>query len=127
MTAVIKNLKAMGVHLDVDDFGTGYSSLSYLQRMPIDAIKIDRQFISGLESGGNSLEIVKTIVSLARNLNMSVIGEGVETSEQLARLIELGCDSGQGYHLGRPMDAGTAEAFLREQSSAAIRSGLMPA
>ncbi|WP_243358846.1 sensor domain-containing protein [Fundidesulfovibrio terrae] len=99
-------LKALGIQLLVDDFGTGYSSLSYLQRFPIDGLKIDRSFVSGDER--ENVEIVRTIVSLARTLELDVVAEGVETAAQLASLADAGCQSAQGYWFARPLDAESA-------------------
>jgi diguanylate cyclase (GGDEF)-like protein/PAS domain S-box-containing protein len=97
----LHTLTSLGVRLVLDDFGTGYSSLSYLERFPIDAIKIDRSFIAGLDSGG-SAAIVAAIVSMARSLDLSVTAEGVETEEQLEHLRRLGCEYAQGFFFGRP-------------------------
>ena len=102
-------LSELGVQLYIDDFGTGYSSLSYLHRLPTHAIKIDRSFIS--EVTGNP-EIVGTILSLARTLNMGVEAEGIETVDQLNRLRELGCQSGQGYFFSRPVTSETASGLV---------------
>jgi Amt family ammonium transporter len=96
-------LKALGIQLLVDDFGTGYSSLSYLQRFPIDGLKIDRSFVSGDER--ENVEIMRTIVSLARNLGLDVVAEGVETAAQLESLADAGCMSAQGYWFARPLTA----------------------
>jgi EAL domain-containing protein (putative c-di-GMP-specific phosphodiesterase class I) len=85
----------------LDDFGTGYSSLSYLERFPIDALKIDRSFVAGLDSGG-SAAIVTAIVSMAHSLGMTVTAEGVETEDQLEQLRRLGCEYAQGFFFGRP-------------------------
>ena len=99
-------LRAMGVRLMLDDFGTGFSSLGYLRRYPIDLIKIDRSFVNDLgEDGAGDAAIVEAIVGMAKALGMGVIPEGVETEGQLERLIGLGCDFAQGFHLGRPMPA----------------------
>ncbi|MCA1590547.1 MAG: bifunctional diguanylate cyclase/phosphodiesterase, partial [Acidobacteria bacterium] len=95
--SVLNRLKALGVQLSIDDFGTGYSSLSYLQRLPFDTLKIDRSFISAIGAHGEHSEIVQTIVSLAKNLKMRVIAEGIETPSQLGVLSNLGCDFGQGF------------------------------
>jgi EAL domain-containing protein (putative c-di-GMP-specific phosphodiesterase class I) len=94
-------LKALGVQLVLDDFGTGYSSLSYLERFPIDALKIDRSFVAGLDSGG-SAAIVTAIISMAHSLGMRVTGEGVETEDQVEQLRRLGCEYAQGFFFGRP-------------------------
>jgi predicted signal transduction protein with EAL and GGDEF domain len=109
---LLEALRELNVELYIDDFGTGYSSLSYLQRFPLDALKIDRSFVSGMGSRGEHLEIVRTIIALARVLGMAVVAEGVETREQLATLKMLGCDFVQGYLFARPMDAGAAHDLL---------------
>jgi Amt family ammonium transporter len=106
-------LKAVGVKLLIDDFGTGYSSLSYLQRFPIDGLKIDRSFVSGEGDEKDNLEIIRTVLALARNLGLDVVAEGVETPRQLESLKALGCSAAQGYLFAKPMDAKTAEAFIR--------------
>jgi len=98
-------LRAMGVLIHMDDFGTGYSSLSQLQRMPLDALKIDREFVKGMNHDATSRSIVNSIIALAHMMGLRVIAEGVETAEQAARLAEAGCDYLQGYHFGRPMPA----------------------
>ena len=92
--------------LSVDDFGTGYSSLTYLKRFPVEAIKIDRSFVTGLGLEADDTSIVEAVVRLGHSLRLSVVAEGVETPLQLNRLRELGCDKGQGYLFGRPRPAG---------------------
>jgi diguanylate cyclase (GGDEF)-like protein len=99
--ATLRALRELGVRLVLDDFGTGYSSLSYLERFPIDALKIDRSFVAGLDSGG-SAAIVTAIVSMAHSLGMTVTAEGVETEDQLEQLRRLGCEYAQGFFFGRP-------------------------
>ncbi len=99
-------LKELGVQLAIDDFGTGFSSLGYLKRFPIDTLKIDRSFISGLESGGGQDEaIIRSVVALAKTLNLSVTGEGIETAGQHSYLRSVGCDLVQGFLFARPMPA----------------------
>jgi diguanylate cyclase (GGDEF)-like protein len=98
----LKELKALGVRLALDDFGTGYSSLSYLQSFPLDRIKIDQTFISNLGRTERSLAIVRAVIGLAHGLGVPVLAEGVETSAQLAAVINEGCDEAQGYLIGRP-------------------------
>jgi len=110
----LQALQRLGIRLLLDDFGTGYSSLGYLRRYPLDVIKIDRAFVHDLgESGRGDAAIVQAIVGMARALKMRVVPEGVETAGQLARLIELGCDYAQGFHLSRPLAAPALEALLR--------------
>jgi len=111
-TAVLDRLKELNIHLHMDDFGTGYSSLSHLIRFDIDILKIDGSFISNMDIRGENFEIVRMIISLAHNLGMKVIAEGVETAEQLALLKTLRCEYGQGYFFSRPVEAAAAEAFL---------------
>ncbi|MCU0517440.1 MAG: EAL domain-containing protein [Oscillatoria sp. Prado101] len=113
--AMLSQLKALNVQLGIDDFGTGYSSLSYLHRFPTNTLKVDRSFVSRLESGSEYVEIVRAIVTLAHNLGMDVIAEGVETSQQLAVLRELGCEYAQGYFFAKPVPAEAAEAMLASQ------------
>jgi len=96
-------LKSMGIKISIDDFGTGYASLRYLQKLPIDMIKIDRSFIRHINNKPNDLAIVKTILTMAENLNLKVIAEGVETQEQLNILQELGCEFYQGYLFSEPI------------------------
>lgn len=111
-TSVLLQLKALGIELCMDDFGTGYSSLSYLRRFPIDTLKIDRSFVSHMEIGNENLEIVQTIITLAHNLNMAVVAEGVETAAQLFKLKAMICEFGQGYFFARPLDATAAWALI---------------
>lgn len=117
----IKNLHTMLEHLGkakvmiaLDDFGSGYSSLNYLQRLPIDIIKIDREFIKDLPQDTDSLAIVKTIIELAKNINAKLIAEGVETKDQAKLLGKLNCDYLQGYYFARPMPAEELVGWLKE-------------
>ncbi|MEH2162889.1 MAG: amino acid permease [Nostoc sp.] len=111
-TTVLSQLTELKVEMHMDDFGTGYSSLSYLHRLPIKTLKIDRSFVTNIGSRGENLEIVRAIVTLAHNLNMSVTAEGIETVEQLAQLKALQCDYGQGYFFLPPMESGEVEMLL---------------
>lgn len=109
---IMNRLRELGVLLSIDDFGTGYSSLSYLQRLPINYLKIDRSFINLMTSNHENGEIVRAIVMLAKNLNMQVVAEGIETEEQASKLVDLDCTFGQGYLYSRPTNAEQAEAIL---------------
>ena len=109
----LRQLKQSGIQVQIDDFGTGYSSLNYLQRFEIDALKIDRSFISQLGVSGENSEIARTIITLARNLGMKVVAEGIETDLQLNQLKSLGCDWGQGYLLSLPLKPFEVEEMLR--------------
>ena len=111
-TRTLKALKALGVKIGIDDFGTGYSSFSHLHRFPLDSLKIDRSFINGMEFEPEKLEIVRTIISLAHNLDLDVIAEGVESPEQMRLLAEAGCEFGQGYFFSRPVDARSTEDLI---------------
>ena len=112
--AILEQLSTMGVLVSVDDFGTGYSSMSYLRRFPIDKLKIDRVFISEMESCPEDASIVRAIVSLAHSLRLKVVAEGVETPAQLDFLKSVGCDEYQGYHFSRPLPATEFESLVRE-------------
>lgn len=101
-TSMLKALKTLGVRIALDDFGTGYSSLSYLQSFPLDRIKIDRSFVASLGQTDRALAIVRAIIGLAHGLGLPALAEGVETNDQLATLINEGCDETQGFLIGRP-------------------------
>ena len=111
----LRRLKELGVQLHVDDFGTGYSSLSYLHRLPLDALKIDRSFVSGSDAG--SLQIVRTIVAMAHALGVVVVTEGIESAELLDELRTLECEFGQGFFFSRPVAAEEIEALFDEDPS----------
>lgn len=105
--ATMHQLKAIGVSFALDDFGTGYSSLSYLSRLPLDQLKIDRSFVSAIETGDNNVTICAATISLANNLKLDVVAEGVETEAQHYFLGAVhGCQYLQGYLFGRPMPVG---------------------
>ena len=111
-------IRNLGMDVSIDDFGTGYSSLSYLQRLPVDAIKIDRSFVQALSaSPQSSLTMIQAIVNLAHDLNLRVVGEGVETEEQLRHLQQVRCDLTQGYLLDRPLTARAAMELLERQAA----------
>ncbi|MCA1248371.1 bifunctional diguanylate cyclase/phosphodiesterase [Massilia sp. MS-15] len=114
VTAIMDDIHQLGVALSLDDFGTGYSSLSYLKRFPIDTLKIDRSFTTGIPGDPSDCAIAGTIVSMAQQLGLRVIAEGVETVEQLSFLRESGCDEVQGYLYSKPLPADDFERSLRE-------------
>src|ERR1700761_931063 len=105
LAQTLRSLKALGVHLVLDDFGTGYSSLSYLTRLPLDVLKVDRSFVGGLGVEPRDTAITEAIVAMSQALSLQVVGEGVETEQQLAELSRLGCDVAQGYYFSRPVPA----------------------
>lgn len=118
---LLEQLQRQEVQSYVDDFGTGYSSLSYLHRFPMSALKIDRSFVTNIGPGGENAAIVQTIVTLAHNLGMSVIAEGVETAAQLEILQGMGCEYGQGFYFSRAVTASAAEVMIARQSARASR------
>jgi EAL domain-containing protein (putative c-di-GMP-specific phosphodiesterase class I) len=107
--SALRELRGLGLHIAVDDFGTGYSSLTYLKRFPVETIKIDRSFVSGLGLEADDTSIVEAVVRLGHSLGLSVVAEGVETPLQLNQLRELQCDKAQGYLFGRPRPAALVE------------------
>ena len=111
-TAMLLQLRNLGVELHLDDFGTGYSSLNYLHRFPVNVLKVDRSFISRMGVIGEKAEIVRTIITLAHNLGIDVTAEGLETAEQLAQLRALQCTHGQGYFFFKPTDNEAAGALI---------------
>jgi diguanylate cyclase (GGDEF)-like protein len=112
---MLRSLKDLGVQLSIDDFGTGYSSLSYLHKLPFDTLKIDRSFVSGVGANGEGSEILQTIISLAKNLRMRVVAEGIETEAQLRVLQNLGCELGQGYLMAKPKGREETERLLYQR------------
>ena len=113
---MLQKMKGLGIRLAIDDFGTGYSSLSYLHRFPLDTLKIDRSFISGEAQGLNGMEIARTVMPLAKNLQLDVVAEGVETAEQAQQLKNLECKYAQGFFFSEPVTAAEAGALLSELS-----------
>jgi len=127
--ATLTELKTLGIKLCIDDFGTGYSSLSRLHRLPINTLKIDRSFVSGLGQAQENWRIIETIIRLAHSLGLDVVAEGIETPAQLKYLQQQGCQYGQGFLLGKGMDREQAQSWLRDHavisvcSSTSIDSG----
>ena len=103
--AILEQLRSRHIQISIDDFGTGYSSLGYLHRFPVDNLKIDRSFVSQIQSDKRKYQVVDTIVSLSKQLQLSIIAEGIETTEQLQWLQQVGCEFGQGYLFSKPLPA----------------------
>lgn len=120
--SMLNEMKGRGVEINIDDFGTGYSNLGYLTKLPVSTIKIDRSFVAMIDSDGGNDEIVKAIITLARNLGLDVIAEGVENEVQLAVLKKHGCEYAQGFYFAPPMDIGSLAEFLGEPLPAHIGS-----
>ena len=114
----LQELKRLGVHLAIDDFGTGYSSLSYLQRMPIDAVKIDKSFVDGVTGGPEESAVARAILALAATLRLDTVAEGVEQAAQARELADLGCRWAQGYHFSRPVAAPEMARLVGRPASA---------
>src|SRR5262249_32835057 len=112
VTSTLEELRALGSQLSLDDFGTGYSSLNYLHRFPLDTLKIDRSFVSRMDTEDEGKAIVQTIVTLAHQLGLDVVAEGVDSAQHLLHLRALGCEYGQGYFVSKPLDAETVGALL---------------
>ena len=115
---VLDRLRALGVRLSLDDFGTGHSSLAYLKRLPLDEVKIDRAFVSGIVGDVNDALIVRSTIDLARNLGLEVVAEGVEGADVLEELRALRCHEAQGFHLSRPLPPDALAAWLSERRPA---------
>ena len=114
-TEILEQLHHKGVKVSIDDFGTGYSSLSYLKTFPLDKLKIDKSFVDNITSDDADRSIIKTIIDLAKHLNLTVIAEGVEHQSQLTQLIEYGCDEIQGYFFSKPIMPDELKAFISQQ------------
>lgn len=125
---VLQRLKRLGLSIAIDDFGTGYSSLNQLRRLPVDELKIDRTFVKDIPQSTEDMEIVAAVLSMAKSLNLSVVAEGVETLEQLDFLREKGCETAQGYLIGRPVEASALPLYLdTDGPNADIMTQLDPA
>ena len=120
--AQLRRLRELGVELHMDDFGTGYSSLSYLPRVPLQGIKVDRSFVHRVGGRRIDLDIVRSIVDLAKTLSLEVIAEGVETVAQRERLIAFGCELGQGELFAKPLEPAAASALLARSGQADRRT-----
>ena len=113
LSNVLIGLKEAGIKVSIDDFGTGYSSLSYLADFPVHTLKVDRSFVCKLPNNGKNSSIVRAIISLAKNLRLDVVAEGVETDEQVDSLRALECSYAQGYYFARPTEAELAGWFIK--------------
>jgi diguanylate cyclase (GGDEF)-like protein len=113
---VLDRLSALGVRVAIDDFGTGYSSLNYLKRLPVDVLKIDKTFVQNLAASEHDAVIVRSTIDLGHNLGLRVVAEGVESQEIWDSLAALGCDTAQGYHISRPIDAAAVSEWLATRS-----------
>ena len=116
---ILRQLKQLGARLAIDDFGTGYSSLSYLHRFPVDILKIDRSFVERLSRTSDNAELARTVVRLGQSLQLQTVAEGVEDSAQFLTLRRMGCNIGQGYYFGRPMETQDMERLLNDELTAA--------
>jgi EAL domain-containing protein (putative c-di-GMP-specific phosphodiesterase class I) len=124
--ALLTELKAMGIRIAIDDFGTGYSSLAYLKRFPIDSLKIDRSFVADVPRDPGYTAITQAIIAMSHSLELRVIGEGVETVEQLEFLREHGCDEVQGYYFSAPVSEADATQLLRAAYAPLQASNVTP-
>jgi diguanylate cyclase (GGDEF)-like protein len=115
----LAQVKRLGVRIAIDDFGTGYSSLAHLQQFPVDALKIDRSFISGLRLNKEGETLIRTLVQLGKALSIETFAEGIEQPQELSLLRDEDCDSGQGFLFARPLDVAATEAFFRDRADAA--------
>jgi diguanylate cyclase (GGDEF)-like protein/PAS domain S-box-containing protein len=122
----LHQLKALNLELSIDDFGTGYSSLAYLRRFPISVLKVDKSFVHRIGTDRQDEAIVRSIVTLARDLGMQVVAEGIETADQLDVLVGLGCDYGQGYYFSRPVPAHQAELLVTPAAGVPMPSPMRP-
>ena len=118
ISTTLEGLVALGVKLSLDDFGTGYASLSYLRNFRFNVLKIDRSFVMELHRNEADIKLIRAILSIARDLSLQTVAEGVESEVQDVILQELGCHIGQGYHFSRPLPADRMGEFMRQQRGA---------
>jgi diguanylate cyclase (GGDEF)-like protein len=127
VTEVLAALRALGVRLSLDDFGTGQASLAYLKQLPLDEVKIDRAFVTGMADDDGDAVIVRSTIDLARNLGLEVVAEGVESESVLEALVDLRCSSAQGFYLSRPLPSAELGLWLSNRSTTPRTSGNVPA
>jgi EAL domain-containing protein (putative c-di-GMP-specific phosphodiesterase class I) len=120
-------IKELGVRIAIDDFGTGYSSLAHLQQFPVDALKIDRSFISGLKHNKEGETLIRTLVQLGKALSIETFAEGIEQHQELSLLRDEDCDNGEGFLFSRPLDVAGTEAFFKETAKHAAAALAPPA
>jgi EAL domain-containing protein (putative c-di-GMP-specific phosphodiesterase class I) len=118
----LRRLRDGGTHIIIDDFGTGYSSFARMCDLPIGEIKIDRSFITRMANGSEGEEVVRAIIAMGRAMGKRIVAEGIETELQCRKLIELGCDGGQGYLFARPLAPWDVETLIRQQRPRAVAS-----
>ena len=116
----LRYLRTAGLTIALDDFGTGYSSFNYIKQLPIDTLKIDRSFITHIDSDKAEFAIIKALLSLCHDLRLNMVVEGVETAMQRDALVSLGCDKAQGFHFFRPMPASDMEQLLLKQQTVLV-------
>jgi EAL domain-containing protein (putative c-di-GMP-specific phosphodiesterase class I) len=114
--AALETWRQLGLNISIDDYGTGQSSLGYLQKLPATELKIDKSFIKTVAGDARNAIMVRSTIAMAHELGMKVVAEGVEDAECLALLAEIGCDTAQGWHIGKPMPAAVLEAFLFDRN-----------
>ena len=122
----LHTLVQMGIKLSVDDFGTGYSSLTYLRRIPADLVKVDQSYVAALAHDSSSVAIIELVATLAHNLDMQVVAEGVETEAQRQIVLAAGCELAQGFHFARPMNADDFMQWVDECQRPALARSLSP-
>jgi EAL domain-containing protein (putative c-di-GMP-specific phosphodiesterase class I) len=110
----LQRLRDRQIQISIDDFGTGYSSLSYLHSFPVDTLKIDRSFVQNIDQDSETLGLVPVIISIAKTTGMTVVAEGIETTQQLTQLRRLKCEFGQGFFFAKPLEAKAAEALVTQ-------------
>ena len=117
--AALQSWRSHGVNISIDDYGTGQSSLGYLQKLPATELKIDKSFVQAIGEDPRNAIMVRSTIAMAHELGIKVVAEGIEDAACLKSLQEMGCDTGQGYHIGRPMSADALADFLADRRSAA--------
>jgi EAL domain-containing protein (putative c-di-GMP-specific phosphodiesterase class I) len=123
ITERLAELTNLGVRLAIDDFGAGYSSLTYLTRLTVDTLKIDRTFVSGVDSDDGKRAIVRALISLARSLGLTITAEGIETRSQLHALVQMDCDRGQGFYFSKPVSRARALQVVRASRRGTLTAG----